>query len=116
MGILPGWDYNALIPYRLAFRGCAMARWLAFTIAFFLPLSATPLAAQEPTAAGAVFFETKVRPILEKNCFACHSHQAKKFRSGLSLDAREALLKGGDSGPAIVPAHPDKSLLIQAVR
>src|SRR2546426_4769591 len=35
---------------------------------------------------------------------------------GLRLDSREGLLKGGESGPAIVPGDPDKSLMIQAIR
>jgi hypothetical protein len=62
------------------------------------------------------FFESKVRPLLIKRCHECHSTQAKKRKGKLSLDSREAILKGGVSGPAVVPGAPDKSLLIQAVR
>jgi hypothetical protein len=61
------------------------------------------------------FFETKVRPLLVEQCYQCHSSQAKKLKGGLLLESREALLKGGDSGPAIVPGQPDKSRLIEAV-
>ncbi len=61
----------------------------------------------------AEFFEARVRPILAANCFECHGDQQS---GGLRLDSREAILKGGDSGPAIVSGDPDKSLLIQAVR
>ena len=60
------------------------------------------------------FFEAKIRPILVDHCYACHS--AKKARGGLALDTREGLLRGGDTGPAIVPGDADKSLLIASVR
>ena len=59
------------------------------------------------------FFETKVRPVLASNCYDCHTEMRS---GGLRLDSREAMLKGGRSGPALVPGDPDKSLLIQAIR
>src|SRR2546421_2625004 len=62
------------------------------------------------------FFETKIRPIFVEHCYKCHSVQAEKLKGGLLLDTREGLLKGGDSGPAIAPGNPEKSLLIKAVR
>lgn len=65
---------------------------------------------------GDEFFETKIRPILAEHCYECHSTRAKKLQSGLRVDSREALLKGGDSGPAIVPGDSAKSLLLRAVR
>ncbi len=65
---------------------------------------------------GTTFFEKHIRPVLVTQCYTCHSDQAKKARGGLRLDTRAGLLKGGDTGPAIVPGHPDKSLLVQAVR
>jgi hypothetical protein len=61
------------------------------------------------------FFERKVRPLLVNRCQNCHSTKAKKKRGGLLLDSRTALLAGGDSGPAVVPGQPGKSLLVQAV-
>src|SRR5206468_523702 len=70
----------------------------------------------EPTPAQLQFFENRVRPVLVQNCYKCHSQQAEKVKGGLLLDSREGLLKGGKTGPAIVPFNPDKSLLIQAVR
>mgnify|MGYP002623712292 CR=1 FL=1 len=72
-----------------------------------------PLHAAEPTREQTQFFETKVRPLLAKRCFRCHG--PKRQRGKLRLDARANLLKGGDSGRAIEPGHPEKSLLIQAV-
>ncbi len=62
------------------------------------------------------FFEKKVRPVLVEHCYKCHSAETDKVKGGLLLDNREALLKGGDNGPAIVPGKPDESLLIRAVR
>jgi mono/diheme cytochrome c family protein len=64
-------------------------------------------------AATAEFFEASVRPVLAANCYDCHGDQGY---GGLRLDSRDAMLKGGRSGPAIVPGDPDKSLMIEAVR
>lgn len=65
------------------------------------------------------FFESKIRPVLVKECYSCHSAEAaktKKLRGGLQLDTREGIRKGGDAGPAVVPGDPKKSLLIAAMR
>jgi hypothetical protein len=73
-------------------------------------------AAPQPPAPSTItveFFETRVRPVLVSACFDCHSDLAS---GGLRLDSREAMLKGGRSGAAIVPGDPDKSLVVQAVR
>ena len=59
------------------------------------------------------FFETRIRPILADHCLKCHG--PKKQSGGLRLDSREAVLAGGDSGPAVVAANPEKSLLVRAV-
>src|SRR6266542_3113842 len=73
--------------------------------------------APQPAAAPASveFFETKIRPVLASNCFDCHG-TAPAPSAGLRLDSREAMLKGGRTGPALVSGDPDNSLLIQAVR
>lgn len=62
------------------------------------------------------FFEAKIRPVLAENCYKCHSQGAEKVKGGLLLDSREASLKGGNTGPAVVPGDVEKSLIIQAVR
>jgi hypothetical protein len=67
-------------------------------------------------AASTKLFEEKVGPILAARCYKCHSALAPKPKGGLRLDSREAALKGGDSGPALVPGKPDLSLLMMAVR
>ncbi len=61
------------------------------------------------------FFETKIRPVLAQECYECHNSR-DKAKSGLALDYREGLLKGGDIGPAIVPGKPDESILMEALR
>jgi cytochrome c553 len=73
-----------------------------------------PAAAQEPPPAKAIeHFESTVRPILVESCAMCHT---KSEAGGLRVDSREALLKGGSSGPAIVPGKPDESYLLLAIR
>ncbi|HTL17561.1 MAG TPA: PSD1 and planctomycete cytochrome C domain-containing protein [Patescibacteria group bacterium] len=62
------------------------------------------------------FFESKVRPIFAERCYQCHSDKAEKLKAGLRLDRPDLLLKGGKSGPPIVPGEPEASLLIKAVR
>ena len=62
------------------------------------------------------FYEKQVQPILAENCYRCHSHGSEKIKAGFVLDSRPGLLKGGETGPAIVPGAPEKSLLIKAVR
>jgi hypothetical protein len=91
---------------------------MRYAAALLLTAWATPAPAQQPRASAAdlAFFEARVRPLLATRCYACHSAREKKQRGGLHLDSREAILKGGDSGPAVVPGGPDKSLLVQAVR
>ena len=70
-------------------------------------------AADDPAALE--FFEKKVRPVLVERCHSCHSSSAAKLKGGLRLDTLEAVLKGGDTGPALVPGKPAQSLLIEAV-
>src|SRR5688572_22964934 len=54
------------------------------------------------------FFEKQVRPLLVKHCYECHSAGAKKIKGGLLLDSRPGVMRGGDSGPAVVAGEPDK--------
>ena len=70
-------------------------------------------AAASPTPAQVEFFEKKVRPLLLERCIKCHG--VEKQQGGLRLDSREAMLKGGDSGPVLDLDHPQESLLLQSV-
>ena len=85
--------------------------WLLAALAFTAPSPAA-----DPTRAQLDFFEGRIRPVLADKCYKCHSAQSEKVKGGLLLDSREDLLKGGKTGPAIVPGDPEKSLLIEAVR
>ncbi len=61
------------------------------------------------------FFESKIRPVLAQECYECHNSR-DKAKSGLVLDHREGLLKGGDIGPSVIPGKPDDSILMEALR
>jgi hypothetical protein len=77
--------------------------------------SAWNVRASDP--AGIDFFEKKIRPVLVEHCYSCHtSVDGKKPKGDLTLDTRAAILKGGETGPALVPGKPAESLLIKAVR
>ena len=84
---------------------------LAFGLA-----AGTTLGAPSSQSDDAEFFEKKIRPILANSCYECHSHQAKKLKGGLYLDNREELMRGGETGVAVVLGEPEKSRLIEAVR
>jgi hypothetical protein len=84
-----------------------------WSLIFIGSLLAAPARAQD---AGIDFFEKKIRPAFAEHCYSCHSSDAKKQRGGLLLDTKASVLKGGDTGPALVPGHPQESLLIKALR
>lgn len=86
---------------------------LGLAVTFGLVLAAAHARADAPEAASESFFELKVRPVLAGSCVKCHGE--KKASGGLRLDSREAILAGGESGPAIVPGDAKGSLLIKAV-
>ena len=75
-----------------------------------------PPEASSPDGADNEFFEKKIRPVLIEHCYSCHSADSKILKGGLRLDTKADTLKGGDTGPAVVPKDPDKSLLIEALR
>ncbi len=103
----PGWESAAhlrsALVVALLVLGCAAPTFGA----------PTPAASSD---AGIEFFEARIRPLLVKNCYECHSGQAKKLEGKLRLDSRDALRRGGESGPAIVPGDPQGSLLVRALR
>ncbi len=95
---------------------------MRFAITAFLVggyLLCSPLAgrAAEPTKAELDFFEKKIRPVLVKHCYECHSADSKEVKGGLVLDTREGLRKGGESGGhGVVPGEPGESVLMEALR
>jgi hypothetical protein len=88
--------------------------------AWILPalLAGLGAGAQEaaPDREGVEFFEQKIRPVLVDQCHSCHSAGAKSLKGELHLDSRAGILKGGETGPAVVPGNLEKSLLITSVR
>ncbi len=97
--------------------------WLCVLVASVILQSASSVSTYAADSAVASFtpnqiefFETKIRPLLSERCFSCHSAKAEKLKAGLYMDSRDALLKGGESGAAIVIGKPTESLLIDAVR
>ena len=62
------------------------------------------------------FFETKIRPVLANHCYTCHSSKSGKTKGGFSLDTREGIRQGGDSGHGVVPGDIDGSLIISAMK
>src|ERR1041384_8647576 len=76
-----------------------------------LGLSASP----QGDAEGVRLFEEKVAPLLAARCYKCHSAEAPKPKGALRVDSREAILKGGEGGPGLVPGKPEQSLILRAV-
>ena len=71
-------------------------------VGFFLML-VSPLRAGD----GIDFFEKKIRPVLIKHCYECHSAGSGDVKGEFRLDSREGIRRGGESGPAIVPKRLD---------
>ncbi len=87
----------------------------AALVLLLVPPSIPPRAvADEIPQEQADFFESRVRPLLASECFACHGE--KRQENGLRLDSREAILRGGDSGVPAAAAGEPNSLILRAVR
>lgn len=82
------------------------AGWFVLTIV----LCSSAPAAEEASR----HFHESVKPLIDSRCVSCHG--SEEVKGGLRMDSREALLAGGDSGPAVIPGKPSESLVIQAVR
>ncbi len=90
-------------------RAACRAAWIALSV---LILSVRTALSASPDRLE--FFEQRIRPTLVNECYECHG--AKKQKGGLRVDFRDGLLKGGDSGPALIPGDAKKSLLVQSIR
>ena len=77
-------------------------------------ITAEQAAQLPPPANHSVSFSKEIKPIFEASCVNCHGRGKEK--SGFRLDTRETTLKGGDSGPAVIPGKSAESLLIALVQ
>ncbi len=91
-----------------------MKRGLALSMLAAGCVLASAAAADDP--AGNAFFETKIRPVLVKHCYECHSTESGKSKGGLLLDTRDGIRAGGETGAAVVPGDTEKSLLLTAIK
>jgi hypothetical protein len=91
-----------------------MLRIIAITAGVVL-LYVVSLRAAEAGFVDVEFFEKKIRPVLVQHCYKCHSGETSEPKGGLRVDSREALRRGGESGPAVVPNRPAESLLLAAL-
>jgi mono/diheme cytochrome c family protein len=73
----------------------------------------TQRAAAEDAAA---LFKDKVRQLLERKCFDCHSSKAEEVKGELKLETLEQILKGGATGPAVIAGDVENSFLLRAIR
>jgi len=103
------------------------AMMIPFRSLMLILLSYLLLVSASPTSIGAdnpktiepkqrEFFEARIRPVLIKHCYECHSAKSDEVKGNLLVDSAAGLLQGGDSGPAIVAGKPDESPLIEALR
>ncbi|HEX5102805.1 MAG TPA: PSD1 and planctomycete cytochrome C domain-containing protein, partial [Pirellulaceae bacterium] len=91
-----------------------MKRVILTTVGLLALLASSAPAADDPK--GIDFFEKNIRPVLVSKCYQCHSASAKELGGELRLDTKEGVLKGGESGLAVVPSKPAESLILQALR
>jgi len=62
-----------------------------------------------------ITFEKHIRPILKTNCFHCHGEEGQ-VEGQLDLRLQRFMVRGGDSGPAVIPTDPDQSLIVRRLR
>ncbi len=97
----------------------AMVHWLVLVS---LPLASAVAMQSQATDEAQVdarkleFFESRIRPVLIEHCYECHGPNARILGGNLSLTSREGHIKGGDSGPVIIPGNPADSILLQSLR
>jgi hypothetical protein len=96
-------------------QGCLLLRRLAWVIAAGLCAAVGSVHADDASQ-DVDFYERKVRPLLARRCYECHSRGSKRPEGGLTLDTRAGVLAGGESGPLINSDQPDESLLLQVIR
>ncbi len=98
--------------HRISGTGASMSARHCIVGAIFALSVSAPLLAQTTDVE---FFEAKIRPVLVQRCYSCHNSKMAAPKGDLVLDTKEGLLKGGASGPALVPGKPAESRLLKAL-
>ena len=98
---------------RIRLFGCGVVLGVLALIGLGRPAGTQPPQAKSPTQQDIAFFDNEVLPVLKANCYKCHGDD--KIRGGLTLTSRPAVLKGGETGPAVNLERPEESLLLQAI-
>src|SRR5690348_3909798 len=91
-------------------------RWLCVYFGLVSAASVAARAADATTPEQVEFFEKRIRPVLVRSCYACHSGALASPMGGLRVDTRQGLVQGGKNGAAVLPGDPENSLLAKAVR
>jgi hypothetical protein len=86
------------------------------SMAFWFLLHDSGSAAEASATEAETLFSELVLPALESRCYDCHAETSDRIKGGLLLDREAGLLRGGDTGPAVVPGDPARSLLVQAIK
>ncbi|GAA5509951.1 DUF1553 domain-containing protein [Novipirellula caenicola] len=94
----------------------SMSRRKTVSVGVVFQLASFSLAAFSQEPGSVDFFENRIRPVLVKHCYECHSAKSDDLGGSLLLDSSGGMTQGGDSGPAIVKGHPQQSLLVSAIR
>ena len=100
----------------IQFRRSSFASWLAWIC--LCPLIVTAQDSKQDinfSDSDIQFFATKVRPILNDHCMACHGSDPDELQGGLALISRRSILNGGDSGPAVDLEEHSESILLNAI-
>ncbi|MFN7934285.1 MAG: PSD1 and planctomycete cytochrome C domain-containing protein [Bryobacteraceae bacterium] len=87
-----------------------------FIAALYSYTQQAPTVEEKPTAEQMEFFETKIRPVLAKNCYQCHGSDSKTAMGGFIIDSRAGMRRGGQGGPAVVPGKVEQGTLLPALR
>ncbi len=102
-----------------SFPSCAMlllSSFVSLSLRGFAVLAVLTVSVAADDARRLEFFENRIRPVLVKHCYECHAANSTPIQAGLVVDTAAGLLKGGDTGPAIIPGDSSGSLLLQALR
>ena len=103
---------RASLPFRYSAIFTAAAALL--TAAFVWQPRVQAAAPQEPAPGTVSFYQQKVQPIFQANCYRCHGGMNR--RGGFQMDTQAGMAKGGHDGAVLVPGHPEQSLLIKLIR